>query len=98
MVFLGLVNILSLISWLWILFTTNRRGFIKKYLKVFEKYQKGEDRDRLTAFCDKYLRQDGHFVLRMIGKNTNEVVVGEMIAALWEHFGRNYNYHRKVNV
>ena len=96
--FMGIIDVLATFSWLWILFTTNRRGFIRKYLKVFEKYNKGEDRDKLIAFCDKYLRQDGHFVLRMIGKNTNEVVVGEMVAALWDHFGRNYNYHRKMNV
>ena len=96
--FLGLVNILSLVSWLWILFTTNRRKFLKKYLKVFDKYQKSDDRDQLAAFCEKYLRQDGHFVLRMIGKNTNEVVVGEMIAGLWDYFGRNYNYYKKVRV
>ncbi|XP_067931193.1 innexin unc-9-like [Watersipora subatra] len=96
--FISIIDILSFFSWLWILFATNRRSYIKKYLKVFDKYKKGEDRDRLRAFCDKYLRQDGHFALRMIGKNTNEVIVGEMIVALWDHFGRNYNYHRKIDV
>lgn len=96
--FMGIIDILSMLSWLWIFFTTNRRSYIRKYLKVFEKYNKSTDRDRLIAFCDKYLRQDGHFVLRMIGKNTNEVVVGEMIDSLWDHFGKHYNYYRKSNV
>ena len=96
--FLVIINILSLTSWFWILFATNRRRFLKKHLKIVDKYKKQDDRDRLTAFCEKHLRQDGHFVLRMIGKNTNEVMVGEMIAGLWIHFGRNYNYYRKIHV
>jgi len=92
--FMGIVNVLSLLSWLWIAFTTNRRGYVRKYLKVFGKYEKENDRERLIGFCDKYLRQDGHFAFRMISKNTN----GEMITCLWDFFGKNYNYHRKITV
>ena len=93
--FMGIINCISLLTWFWVLFTTNRRGYIRKYLKVFDKYQKEADSTKLTAFCDKYLRQDGHFVLRMIGKNTNEVIVGELIASLWDNFGKHYSFHHR---
>ena len=98
LVLIGVLNLLSFFSWLWIMFATNRRGFVKKRLKIVEKYKRDEDRGRLTVFCNKYLRQDGHFVLQMIGKNTNEVVVGEMIAALWDHFKRYCSVDRKEEV
>ena len=91
LVMLAFLNLLSLVYWLWIAFTTNRRGYIKTYLKVFERYKKHEDHSKLNAFSNTYLRQDGHFLLRMVGKNTNEVVVSELVTALWEVYSKNYD-------
>jgi len=75
LVLLVLMNLMSLTYWLWIAFTTNRRSYIKTYLRVANKYSKKVDHMKLNAFSNKYLRQDGHFMLRMIGKNTNDVMV-----------------------
>ena len=83
---LSIVNIVSIIYWLWVLFATNRRHYFKKCLKVQEKYNRQDDWLKLRGFCDYYLRYDGYFVLRMISKNTNDVVAGEIIAALWEKY------------
>lgn len=89
-----LLNFTGTIYWMWIVFTTNRRAFVKTYLKVFGKFEPEKDQSKLNAFSDRYLRQDGHFLLRIIGKNTNEVVVGELVTALWENFCSSYD-HRK---
>ena len=86
LVTLVLVNFLSLIYWLWIAFTTNRRDYLKTYLKAFGKYSKQNDQARLNTFSNAYLRQDGHFMLRMVAKNTNGVVAGELVTSLWEKF------------
>lgn len=97
LVFLGIATAFSTVSWLWILFTTNRRSYFRKYLKVFGKYDKKKHKGALAVFSDKYLRQDGHFALRMIGKNTSDVVVGEIIDVLWEYFLENH-YSMKEDV
>mgnify|MGYP001794887045 CR=1 FL=1 len=85
-----ILNCLSLLYWLWIAFNTNRKSFIKTYLSVFKRYDKQKDNRKLNYFCNQYIRHDGHFLLRMIGKNTNDVIVAELVRLLWENFGKKY--------
>ncbi len=40
------------------------------------------------AFLFEYLKHDGVFLLRIVKKNTNDIVVGELVCALWDHFKR----------
>lgn len=42
----------------------------------------------LEAFLFEYLRHDGVFLLRIVKKNTNDIVVGELVCALWDNFKR----------
>lgn len=41
---------------------------------------------RLDNFIDHYCRQDGLLLLRIIQKNTNNVIAGEVICALWDNW------------
>lgn len=41
---------------------------------------------RLEEFVDSYCRQDGLLLLRIIKKNTNNVIAGEVICALWDNW------------
>jgi len=41
---------------------------------------------RLKDFVDTYCRQDGLLLLRIIKKNTNSVIAGEVICALWDNW------------
>jgi len=87
--FVSISTIMSFIAWLWTLFRRNRRDFIRKYLKSMGKdFTKG-DRKLCNEFCEDYLRQDGIFVLRLIGLHTNDVVVGELIKTMWELYKKN---------
>lgn len=47
-----------------------------------------EDRDRqLTVrFTESYLRRDGLFVLKLVAKNSTDLVVADIVAALWENY------------
>ena len=40
------------------------------------------------AFLFEYLKSDGVFLLRIVKKNTNDIVVGELVCALWDNFKR----------
>jgi hypothetical protein len=41
---------------------------------------------RLEEFVENYCRQDGLLLLRLMKKNTNNVIAGELICALWDHW------------
>ena len=41
---------------------------------------------RLEDFVQNYCRQDGLLLLRLIRKNTNNVITGEIICALWDNW------------
>ena len=47
------------------------------------------DKKRLRRFVGEYLRPDGVLVLRLMALNTNEIVVAEVIAELWEYYKSN---------
>ena len=47
------------------------------------------DKKMFRTFGEHYLKQDGVLVLRLIGKNSNQVIMGEIMSALWDHFKRN---------
>lgn len=40
----------------------------------------------LEEFVDSYCRQDGLLLLRIVKKNTNNVIAGELICALWNNW------------
>ena len=44
------------------------------------------DRRHCRTFVTKYLRQDGVFLLRLIGLNKDEIVVGELLGELWRKY------------
>ena len=44
------------------------------------------DNSKLDQFINEYLRQDGMFLLRLIGHNTNNITVTEIMGALWDRF------------
>lgn len=48
------------------------------------KYDRKRDRRLIQGFAQNYLKQDGVFILRLIGKNVNEVILCEIVLALYE--------------
>ena len=58
-----------------------------KYLNLMDRYSKDKiDKKMFKTFGDHCLKQDVIIVLRLIGKNTNQVIMGEIISVLWDHF------------
>jgi len=52
------------------------------------KLNRDSDRDRKMSFkfAESYLRQDGVFVLKIVAKNSTDLVVADIIAALWDNY------------
>lgn len=72
-------------SWLYRgIFKRNRAGYIKKYLKINNELHTGFDRKLCQKFADEYLRDDGVFVIRVIAKNSTDLVATDLVDKLWK--------------
>jgi len=88
-VFVALATIASFVRWLWtIAFRYSRIRYIRKHLKIMDKLNRDSDRDRKLShkFAEMYLRQDGVFVLKLVAKNSTDLVVADIVAALWDNY------------
>lgn len=81
----------SFLVWIFSFTSAARLSFVKRYLKVQERigYLSNSTLNEskvLDAFLYEYLRHDGVFLLRIVKKNTNDIVVGELVSCLWDNF------------
>jgi len=84
-----ILSVYGLFTLLWQLFSVNCQSYITKYLKVLYKVrQQGGviEVKSVRNFVDSYLRPDGVFALRVISKNTNDIVTTEIIGALYDYY------------
>jgi innexin len=76
---------------IWMLRVINRHRYVKKHLCMMDSLSRVADDvgDRATAeFVQDYLRQDGVFIVHLVGHNTNAIAVTEFVYSLWETFRR----------
>ena len=98
MVFIATMSCLSLLTWtLRSLFYTDRRRYVKKHIVLMEEeddedgvHIKDDNGKHFKSFMEEYLRQDGVFVLRLIGHNTNAITVTEFVWELWQKYRREH--------
>ena len=85
LVFVSLLTCSSFTSWLWhMVFPTSRIHYVRKFLKIMDRLGSGPDKKLATRFVMEYLRHDGVFTLRLIGKNSSDIVVAEIVSGLWD--------------
>lgn len=98
MLFVAAMSVIGFVFLIWTLFTMNRVTYLKKYLRIMNKVKSGHalDDKLLRQFVNEYLRQDGVFALRLMAKNTNDVVTAEVIGALFDYFKKHYKPARSV--
>ena len=90
--FVAWITIVGFVYMIWTLFSMNRVSYLRKYLRIMNKVKKDNYADErlVRQFVNEYLRQDGVFALRLMAKNTNDVVTAEVIGALYEYFKKHY--------
>ncbi|ESO01145.1 hypothetical protein HELRODRAFT_82276 [Helobdella robusta] len=89
MVLVAAATIISLLRWIWLVgFRHSRIRYVRKHLKVMGKLNRDSDRDRKLSrkFAQMYLRQDGVFVLKLVAKNSTDLVVADIVSALWDNY------------
>jgi innexin len=81
-----IISFFSLIMWVFTLSRTARCSFIERFICIHSltKCWNGKiDEKDLEKFVFSYLNQDYFFLLRIIYKNTNEMVTHELVSELW---------------
>jgi len=86
-----ILSMWGLIQLLWQLFTSNCTSYVLHYLRVMHRARQNTtqlDQKTVRRFVTDYLRSDGVFTLRVMGKNTNDVIIAEVINHLYEYYLR----------
>ena len=89
-----LVGVLSILSLLYWVFATilpgQRRNYVSRYLRCTNAISSGYPEHReariVDEFIRRYLRPDGVFLLRLIQTNGGDLLVGEIVAALFNRY------------
>lgn len=77
----------NLFHWIYqIVFGENKVTYVRKYLKVAGEIHTNFDKKLSRKFAEHYLRSDGIFVLRMVGKNTSAMFMTDLVQLLWKTF------------
>ena len=88
-VFVAAATCAGFLRWIWTIgFRYSRIRYIRKHLKIMDKLNRDSDRDKKLShkFAEMYLRQDGVFVLKLVAKNSTDLVVADIVAALWDNY------------
>lgn len=85
LVLVATLTCINLLAWLYrVVVKRNRAAYIKKYLKINNQLQTGFDKKLCHKFADSYLRDDGVFVMRVIAKNSTDLVVTDLVDKMWQ--------------
>lgn len=87
-----LFTIFSIPLWLWRISPRRQRHFIKRFLKMAEIYHHDDpaQREIISRFVVEFLRQDGHFLLRMLSMNSGDLITVEIVCALFGYYQNSF--------
>ena len=84
--FLSMTTVASFVHWTSKhLVLSVQLSYIKRQLKAVDFYR----REGKTArkFLETYLRRDGLFIVRLVGKNAGDMVAADLLHGLWTNYG-----------
>ncbi|KAK3083312.1 hypothetical protein FSP39_019235 [Pinctada imbricata] len=95
---LAILAFFNLFLWFYyILFTTNKTKYVRKYLRINRELNTAFDKKLSQKFAEEYLRDDGIFVLRIIAKNSSDMVVTDLVYAMWKVFKETHCAKKREN-
>jgi hypothetical protein len=89
-IFVGLISLVSFLYWaVAISYSKYQRMFIERYLRctgAINEYPTQRDMQLISDFVHKFLRPDGVFLLRLVQTNGGDLLVGEIVTALFNRY------------
>nr|CDS27458.1 innexin unc 9 [Hymenolepis microstoma] len=83
----GLMTLCSFFFWLFHIFwRASPTRYVERRLVLALGMQNNFDFDEIQNFASKFIRHDGEFILRMVGINAGEIMVGETLVQLWNWY------------
>ncbi|KAK3600960.1 hypothetical protein CHS0354_004169 [Potamilus streckersoni] len=78
---------INFVKWLFlVVLKRNNYMYVKKYLLIASKMQTTTDKKLARKFAEEYLRDDGCFVVRLVGINSTDLVITDLLEELWAQF------------
>ena len=88
----------SFLMWLCrAIFLSHQTGYVRARLVALDKVHDRDDDPLVKDFVEKYLRRDGIFILKLVGKNASDLIAAELMCGLWEHFKDNRAMLERLN-
>ncbi|XP_076443340.1 innexin unc-9-like [Babylonia areolata] len=85
--FLTVVSVVNISQWAFEIFFSYRRDrFIQKYLLMLGLDDRSPERKLFKTFVSDYLRDDGIFLLRSVGNNSSDLILLDLVQAMWTTF------------
>ena len=85
-VFVAIATASSMLIWLISSLSINHQTkFIKARLIAMDKLGHAPDH-MVRSFVGSYLRRDGIFIIRLVAKNSSDLIAAELIAGLFDHY------------
>lgn len=96
--FVGVAVAISLLIWLITSISIPYQvSFMRNRLYAMDRVPRKQTKsdDKIERFVVDYLRRDGCFIVRLVAKNTSDLIAAELISGLWDHFRDN---RKKIEV
>ncbi len=85
-VLLALASSLSFCLWMWRGFYTKGNHYhVKSWLIAMNKLNRAPSW-LVEKFVREYLQRDGVFILRMVAKNSSDLIAAELVTRLWDQY------------
>ncbi|VDL59755.1 unnamed protein product [Hymenolepis diminuta] len=93
--FLGAVMFIQLFSiplWIYRVAEFRQRHFVKRFLRMADVYDRDnqELKELIDRFINEFLRQDGHFLLRMLSMNAGDLITVEVVCCLFGNYRKQF--------
>jgi hypothetical protein len=99
LIFIAILAVYNFFMWIYIvMFNANKVQYVKKYLKINNELHTSFDKKLCAKFAENYMRDDGVFVLRVIAKNSTDLVVTDLVKELWNLYKNKQNTRKSDDV
>ena len=76
----------SFLLWLWrALYMKAQANYLKARLIAMDKLDENK-KEYVRPFVHNYLRRDGVFLIRLVAKNSSDIIAAELICGLWDQY------------
>lgn len=97
-VFVAIATVVSLVVWCILsLYLPQEVRYVKSRLVAMDAMDKGDTSKSVTKFVRHFLRRDGLLLVRLVGKNSSDLIAAELLCGLWKHYKTNKHKIMKIN-